>query len=62
MLVGDANLEPSSVPVVDRRHSGTEAADGLSPTPEQLHADGGVQEPLTAGIHYYSSCFPALTL
>lgn len=62
MLVGDADLEPSSVPVVDRRHSGTEAADGLPPTPEQVHADGGVRKTHTSGTRYYSSCIPALTI
>lgn len=46
MLVGDANLEPSSVPTVDRRHSGT---DGLPPTPEQAHADGGRGGPTLLG-------------
>lgn len=41
MLVGDARLEPSPMPIVDRRHSGTEAVAGLPTRPEQVHADGG---------------------
>lgn len=56
VLVGDAKPEPPSVPiVVDRRQSGTEAANGLPPTPEQVHAEGGVR-----GTHAVETPFTIL--